>query len=219
MKNLSEKSHQVFPHEASRCSNDLKDRISRFVVCLFFAARALEGPAACGWTLARRHLLLNNICSCDSFPQHARRQATSPKGGLLCSPLSIPSLCAEVCRSNAEGVKPSLGLCCQWVTVSCPNTISANVKKKTWGGCVEHRKCKEILFVLHLDFKKSGQTWSLCKGKVVNFGSDGAIHVVFGAHRKRGKPKPWGDVQKMLDGDLAFRAMNYLTCSGRRNRR
>lgn len=33
-----------------------------------------------------------------------RDTQASPKGGLLCAPLSIPSLSAEVCSHNAAGV-------------------------------------------------------------------------------------------------------------------
>ncbi len=39
-----------------------------------------------------------------SFSQHAEGHAGSPKGGLLCAPLSIPSLSAEVCSHNAIGL-------------------------------------------------------------------------------------------------------------------
>lgn len=37
------------------------------------------------WTLARRHLLLDNICCCYSlFSQHAEGHAASPEGSPLC---------------------------------------------------------------------------------------------------------------------------------------
>lgn len=51
-------------------------------------------------SVTQQHLLL-----LISFSQHAEGQADSPEGGLLCAPLSIPSLSAQVCPSKASGLQ------------------------------------------------------------------------------------------------------------------
>lgn len=88
-----------------QCKSCLFLKAHRYSFFFFFCSSGLWWS---GWSwlnsgqkasVTQQHLFL-----LLSFSQHAEGHAGSPKGGLLCAPLSIPSLSAEVCSHNAAGL-------------------------------------------------------------------------------------------------------------------
>lgn len=88
---------------------------------------AFEGLAGCGWTLARRHLLLNNICSCYSLsPSMPRDTQVLPRVAFC-----VPHCQFHHCLLKSVPIRPwvykplqrtnSTGL--MIYSYLCPNTI------------------------------------------------------------------------------------------------